>query len=98
MSEICADKVQCGTLEQSVSPCGAGYTGSLVCEPKQPTTLPVTGGGDLWLFLLGAMVVYAIYRSSKKLDSCPRCGGELDYEHSGYNGLRPYCHKCKRYK
>ena len=28
---------------------------------------------------------------------CKKCGSVLDYEHSGYNGIRPYCHTCKEY-
>lgn len=27
-----------------------------------------------------------------------RCGDKWDYDYSGYNSLRPYCHTCNVYK
>ena len=35
---------------------------------------------------------------AKLLYRCYRCGSKFDYEHSGYNYTRPYCHGCKKYK
>ena len=32
------------------------------------------------------------------LDRHKVCHTKWDYEHSGYNGLRPYCQTCKVYK
>ena len=64
MSEICTDKIQCGTLEQSVSPCGAGYTGSVQCEVER---LPQVGSVGLITSVGLAVVVVVVYRYAKRL-------------------------------
>ena len=99
MSEICADKVQCGTLEQSVSPCGAGYVGSVKCE--QPTQLPVTGANGIVpaiILTLLVLTVYGLYRTFKSAFRCEVCGSKLDYDYRGYDAKYGYCHTCEEYR
>ena len=64
MSEICTDKIQCGTLEQSISPCAPGYTGSIQCEVEQ---LPQVGSIGLITSVGLAVVVVVVYRYAKRL-------------------------------
>ena len=66
MSEICTDKIQCGTLEQSVSPCGAGYTGSVQCEVRQER-LPQVGSFGLITSVVLAVAVVIVYRYARRL-------------------------------